>query len=263
LTDRYLDLLVCNNYRHNVSRHIIQKDNGFQVVASLRLFEHDLRIPDSIAVSAGGDLVAVSNHERQRVDVFSNDAGSALRARPLFSLKVTDYPHGVRFGMDDRLILVADAGAPHVHVFARGKDGWSDAASPPVSIRVMDDDAFQRGRRNPQEGGPKGVDILSDGSLFVVSCEEVPIAFFDFRSCRDQLLGHDIAGPRPSRLPEAQVLDVAIATMKGQHEQILALRSEIAGLAKRHQARKDNPGRKLLSLVKRATLKALGSPGKG
>ena len=259
LNDQYFDLLVCNNYRNYVSRHIIQRRNGFEVVAGLRLFAHDLKVPDSIAVSSDGELVAVSNHFGKRVDVFPNDAGSATHSHPVFSLGVVHYPHGLRFAMDDRLLLVADAGAPLVHVFARDGIAWKEARSPLLSIKVIDDDSFRRGHANPQEGGPKGLDILADGSLFVVSCEEVPIAFFDFRSVRDQLVEADTTNHRQFRSSDARLLDTTIATMKGQHDQIGTLRAEIAKLKAMRDRR---PDRWLVRLLKRAALKALGSGGK-
>jgi len=262
LSDEYFDLLVCNNYRNYVSRHLIQRRNGFEVLAEVRLFEHDLKIPDSIAVSTDGKLVAVSNHEGQRIDVFANDADSATRSRPIFSLGVSDYPHGVRFAMDDRLVLVADAGAPLVHVFAQGGTAWKDAKGPNLSITVMDDESFRRGRANPQEGGPKGVDVLADGSVFVVSCEEEPIAFFDFRSVRDHLVGADATNLRHDRSGAARLLDTTLATMKGQHDQIEALRAEVTKLKSEKAMRERTLDQRLVGLLKRAALRTLGSGGK-
>ena len=259
LSDQCFDFLVCNNYRNYVSRHIIQKRNGLQVISSLRLFEHDLKVPDSIAISADGTLVAVSNHFRKRIDVFRNDAGSAAHSPPVFSLGVPHYPHGVRFAMQDRLLLVADAGAPFVQVYARGETLWKAASGPAVSIRVMDDDAFQRGHTNPEEGGPKGLDVLADGTVFVVSCEEVPIAFFDFRSTRDQYAGPDAAVHREFRSNEVGMLETSISVMKGQHEKIGMLQAEVVKLKAERDRSLD---RRLLRLVRRVANKILAAAEK-
>jgi DNA-binding beta-propeller fold protein YncE len=256
LNDDYFDFLVCNNYRHYISRHIIHRSNGFEAISDVRLFEHGLKVPDGIAISTDGELVAVSNHHGKRVDVFRNDAGSGTQSHPVFSLGIPHYPHGVRFAMEDRLILVADAGAPLVHVFARDGSTWKGAENPLLSIKVIDDDAFRRGHKNPMEGGPKGLDILADGSLFVVSCEEVPIAFFDFRSVRDRLVEPDTTNHRHFRSSEARLLDTIMATMKGQHDQMGALRAEVAQLKPKRDPSLDQ---RLLRLLKRAAVKALGS----
>jgi hypothetical protein len=258
LSDQYFDVLVCNNYQNYVSRHIVQRGNRFRVISALRLFEHDLKVPDSIAVSSDGGLVAISNHYGQRIDVFRNDASSAVQSPPAFSLGVPHYPHGVRFAIEDRLVLVADAGAPYVHVYARDGLSWKTARGPAASLRVMDDESFLRGHQTPEEGGPKGLDILTDGSVLVVSCEEVPIAFFDFRSVRDQLVG-PVPDRRALRPRAARMLETTIAAMTGQHDQIRALQAEVAKLK---AIRDRSLDRRLLHMVKRAGLKIIASAGK-
>ena len=259
LEDGYFDFLVCNNYRNHVSRHIVLARNGYEVASSHRLFAHGLRIPDGIAVSSDGDLVAVSNHDGRRIDVFRHNGGSLGQSRPAFSLGIPNYPHGVRFAMDDRLVLVADAGAPLVHVFARNGETWHPSRNPLLSVQVMDDESFQRGRTNPAEGGPKGLDIRADGSLFVVSCEEAPIAFFDFRAVRDQLVGPDAPDYRQPRSGDGRLLEATLAAMKGQRDEIVTLQAKITQL----KALRDRSfDRRLLRLVRRGALKVLNLTGK-
>lgn len=259
LSDQYFDFLVCNNYRHYVSRHIVKRGNGLEVISGLRLFEHGLKVPDSIAVSSDGDLVAVSNHTGKRIDVFQNDAGSAPHTPPVFSLAVPRCPHGVRFAMEDRLILVADAGAPFVQVYARGGAAWKAASGPVTSIRVMDDEVFRRGHKNPEEGGPKGLDLLADGSVLVVSCEEMPIAFFDFRSVRDQFAGPDTVVHRESRSGETRLLETALAAMTGQHRQIGILQAELAQVQAKRERSLD---RRIQRMVRGASLRIIAWAGK-
>lgn len=238
LGDQYFDFLVCNNYRDYVSRHIVQKKNGYEVISGLRLFEHGLKVPDSIAVSTDGGLVAVSNHYGKRVDIFQNDSDSGPQAAPAVSLGVPCYPHGVRFAMQDRLVTVADAGAPLVHIYARDGRSWKTVQRPALSMTVMDEETFQRGHTNPEEGGPKGLDILADGSLLAVSCEEVPIAFFDFRPMRDQLLRSDIADQPDKRMEEARVMETFLSAMKVQHDQIERLHGDMQAIRARRLDRR-------------------------
>ena len=182
--DRF-DLLVCNNFEHSVARLRLGRDagpgsgGGFKVLASRRLLARDLAIPDGVAFSAKRRYIAVSNHDRHRVDIFRNRPGLSKASAPIASLALPGYPHGLRFAGGDRLLLVADAGAPLLHVFRSDSGAWRGALEPRASIRVMDDQTFLRGRHNPEEGGPKGLDLLPDGSLFAVSSEESPLAFFD------------------------------------------------------------------------------------
>ena len=75
----------------------------------------------------------------------------------------------------------SEAGAPFVQVF-RSEDGdWAGERHPAGSIQVVGDEAFGRGNFNPQEGGPKGIDLIPGETLMVASCEEQPLAFFDMR----------------------------------------------------------------------------------
>jgi hypothetical protein len=74
----------------------------------------------------------------------------------------------------------------------------------------MDDAAFERGRYNPEEGGPKGLDVDAGSRVLVVTSECQPLAFFDVRallalaggSAREQSIlgiGHELSLMRESR----------------------------------------------------------------
>ena len=139
-------------------------------------------------------------------------------------------PHGLRFSGDGSRIFVADAGAPYIHVYANDGNGWRGVRSPITSFRVMDEAQFLRGRHNPQEGGPKGLDIDDEMNVLVVTSECQPLAFFDpaailegvavpgssdrgRQTCRystssrsSGAAGKSSAGPDPSRPKPAQRL---------------------------------------------------------
>jgi hypothetical protein len=52
---------------------------------------------------------------------------------------------------------------------------------PVSSFRVLGEVTFRRGRYNPQEGGPKGIDIDCGMNVLATTCEAQPLAFFDLK----------------------------------------------------------------------------------
>jgi hypothetical protein len=171
------EVLICNNYANSVSRHLVDARGTPRVASSQVLLHAGLAIPDGVTVGADHRWVAISNHDTHSVLLFRNEAGLHPATTAHGVLDGVGYPHGLRFTGDGSAVVVADAGAPYVHVYRRGDGTWDGARRPARTIRVMDDDTFERGRHNPQEGGPKGLDIDGTGRLVVVSSEHQPLAF--------------------------------------------------------------------------------------
>jgi hypothetical protein len=184
------DVVICNNYAHNVSRHLLDERDNFSAKGSCRLLAKGLDVPDGISHSNSGEWLAVSNHNKNAVFIFRNDSSLDEESDPVGKLRGVSYPHGLRFSRDDRYIFVADAGAPIVHVFKMNYRGWSGKHFPVYELRVMDEETFKRGHINPKEGGPKGIDLTSDDRVLAVSCEEEPIVFFDVRKMIDTPTTH-------------------------------------------------------------------------
>ena len=180
-----IEVLVCNNYVHHVSRLLLDRRQNYALIASEILTHEGVDVPDGVAYSPAGDWIAVSNHGHHNVFLFRNDSDLGRDSRPQAVLTGINYPHGVRFADNGKAILVADAGAPYVRLY-RCADDWAGEIPPEESVRVMTDETYVAGRVNPAEGGPKGLDITRDGRLMVVSCEEKPFAFFDVRTLIDQ-----------------------------------------------------------------------------
>ena len=176
-----VSLLVCNNYTNRVSRHVVEPGGGYRVVANRPLLRRSLRIPDGIAVSPDGAWVAVSSHWTHDVKLFATRRGLRPWNAPAGTLRGTSFAHGLRFTGDGAHILVADAGAPLVHVYERG-GSWAGDRLPARSLRVIDEAVFLRGRANEAEGGPKGLDIDRSGRVVAVTCEEQPLAFYPLRA---------------------------------------------------------------------------------
>ena len=179
------DVVICNNYANYVSRHLLDERDNFAVHGSCRLLAKGLDVPDGISHSHSGEWLAVSNHNKNAVFIFKNDSSLDGESDPVGKLRGMSYPHGLRFSRDDRYIFVADAGAPIVHVYKMDHRGWSGKHFPVHELRVLDDEAFRRGHVNPGEGGPKGIALTNDDRVLAVSCEEVPVAFFDVRKLTD------------------------------------------------------------------------------
>lgn len=177
-----VELLVCNNYVHHVSRHLLDQNDGFAPVTSEVLLHDGLEVPDGVAHSGSGRWLAVSNHEQRSIFLYRNDVELNPESAPLGRLRGAKYPHGLHFAADDRWLAVADAGTPFVYIYKSDDGDWAGEREPFASLQVVSDDAFERGHFNPQEGGPKGVHFTPDGGLMVITCHEVPLAFFDMRS---------------------------------------------------------------------------------
>lgn len=193
-----IEVLVCNNYVHHVSRLLLDRRKNYALVASEILTHEGVDVPDGVAYSPAGDWIAVSNHGHHNVFLFRNGSDLGHDSRPQAVLTGINYPHGVRFVDNGKAILVADAGAPFVLLY-RCEGDWSGEIPPEESVRVMTDETYMAGRVNPAEGGPKGLDVTRDGRLMVISCEEKPFAFFDVRTLIDQR-----ETLRPSNVTEAE-----------------------------------------------------------
>jgi hypothetical protein len=169
------DAWVAHNWSDVVARYRIAGDGS--IASGDVAVRHGLDLPDGLAVSDDGRWLAVSNHETHDVLVFETDASAD--PAPVGVLRGVSYPHGLRFAYDDRVLLVADAGAPYVSVFTRAGDAWMGATYPSSWIRVLDRDTFARGHHDPREGGPKGLDVERRTNVLVVTTEQLPVAFFD------------------------------------------------------------------------------------
>jgi DNA-binding beta-propeller fold protein YncE len=178
---RCYDLIVCRNYSRRVTRHRLEARSGLRVTRSSVILRRGLDVPDGVAVSPSGRWIAISNHHAHEVFMFRNTWLLGKKSRPAGELRATTYPHGLRFTPDGRYLLVADAGNPIVNIYATANDNWRGAREPVASVRVLDDAAFRHGQggADPEEGGPKGLDIHPDINVLVTTNGSIPLAFFD------------------------------------------------------------------------------------
>lgn len=177
LPDGQPGLLVVNNYKHRVTRHVLDPQRAYRPIRHRVALWRGLRIPDGIAASPDERWVAVSSHLTHDVKVYDAAQGMNWRLQPAASLPGADYPHGLRFSMDGRRLFVADAGAPYVLIYERG-DAWSGVHRPAGRVRIMDEETFGSRRANPSEGGPKGVDVDRSGRLLAITCHQLPLRLY-------------------------------------------------------------------------------------
>jgi hypothetical protein len=191
----FCEALICNNYVHTVTRHRLDLGAGCSIKNSEVLLKKWLDIPDSICVSKETQWIAVSNHGTHAVLLFENNPLLKGSSDPAGILLRTNYPHGLRFTSDGRFILVADAGSPYVNIYETDDSNWRGVRDPLLSFRVLNDEAFLRGRHSREEGGPKGIDINNAMNIFVTTCESQPLAFFDLAAIlEDACSGDRVSG---------------------------------------------------------------------
>jgi hypothetical protein len=173
------EILVCNNYTHRISRHIFATHLPFCPSFDSTLLNEGFQIPDGIAINHNQSWLAISNHGTCSVLMFDLKAGVRRSSEAVGRLTMEGmYPHGLRFSGDGRRIFVADAGAPFVHVYEADENGWRGSRTPRASLEVLSEEVFLKGRNNPQEGGPKGIDLTAAGDVMAVSCHQQPLNLF-------------------------------------------------------------------------------------
>lgn len=153
---RFVEAFVCNTYANHVSRHLLDRDSGWNAVHSEKIIE-DLGIPDGVALSNNREWMAISNHASHQIFIFRLTAEMSLSsASPYGVLNNVNAPHGIAFANDDRAMLAADGGLPYIHVYESDKSGdWGGERWPIASKRVMSDEVFNHGRQNHISGGAK------------------------------------------------------------------------------------------------------------
>ena len=179
IDDNLCEVLVCGNYVDHVSRHILDKRENFSVRRNVVLLHKGLSTPDGVCVSQDGRWIAISNHDTHRVFLYENTPQLNRESEPDGILRNIHCPHGLRFTSDGGFMLVADAASPCVNVYAREGISWKGTHDPVTLFSVMSKDIFKRGRQNPLEGGPKGIDIDRDMNVLVTTCEQQILSFFD------------------------------------------------------------------------------------
>ena len=144
----------------------------------------------ALRVSRDMRWIAISNHNTRNVLLYENRALLNESSDPDGILRGVYYPHGLTFTSDGHFILVADAGSPYVHLYEKDVSDWRGVHNPLLSLRVLNDKDFLRGRqggRSGPKGGPRGVDIDNSMNIFVTTCEIQPLGFFDLKRALEKM----------------------------------------------------------------------------
>jgi hypothetical protein len=172
------EVLICDHAEHIVTRHVLEARPGGVVTHDV-LLRKLLLFPDGAVISPDRRWMAVSNHSTHSVLMYENSTTLSADAVPVGILRRVYAPHGLRFSADGKHLLVADAEAPHVLVYACERNDWSGIRNPTATLTIMDDETFRRGHLGPGDGGPKGLDIDAGSQVIAVTSRCQPIAFFD------------------------------------------------------------------------------------
>lgn len=187
------EILICSDYSNKVSKHSFnggasKTDNG------RALLQKWIRFPDGICISEKKEWIAVSNHDTHAVFIYKNDDALGPTAKPV-GLMRHYYPHGLRFVSDDQFLLATSAGSPFLNIYEASNGDWRGVRNPALTVRVLSDDDFLRCRISREDGGPKGVDVNRDMDLLVVTCENIPLQFFDLQSILQQARSNSRSAP--------------------------------------------------------------------
>lgn len=187
LGDGRFRVLVCNNYIHTITSHtgtfpqsIPGSSRRFKRIRNDGIFlEKGLTVPDGICVSPDRQWLAVSVHSSGNLHLYRLDQELDRNTPPAVILEGVVCPHGLQFSADGKVLYAADSASPYLHLFYRPGDTWASLPSPDKSIRILTEEQFLKGRYNVEEGGLKGIDVLHRDNILVVTCEHLPLAFYD------------------------------------------------------------------------------------
>ena len=175
--DLAAQLLVCDNIKHSISSHTVIA-GATCVLPGRVLLQQRLQIPDGVTVSPDGRWMAVSNHASHEIFFYDRSRRLGPDSEPHGIARGGDYPHGLRFSPDGSSLYVADAGQPFVLRFSAPEGDWAGDRRESGKIRVMDEETFLMGRYNPQEGGPKGLELDPGGEVLLVTSDYQRLAAF-------------------------------------------------------------------------------------
>ena len=176
-----VEVTIGMTYVGKVGRYILDRDNkdgDWSVIYGETLLSGGMTLPDANAISISGDWIAVSDPNEHAVLIYRNTGELNALTEPSGVLKGVRSPHGLVFLADDRFLLVNDASYPYVYTYEAPFADWTGHRTPIKSTRVMNDETFFCNAFNSEEGGPKGMELLQDHDVLVLTSHCQPMAVF-------------------------------------------------------------------------------------
>ena len=169
--------------QNTVTRHAYELSEGGITTGEAELVAHDaIEIPDGIALTRTGDLLAVSNSAFSKIFVY-NTATRNLQC--VLRDPRMNNAHGLCFDASGSTLYAVDAGQPFVYGF-HSRDGWKTSvhgAACMFSAFEQQNFALAKQGIPPQtqtiEGGLKGIDIDPTGRILAVTARRQTLRFFD------------------------------------------------------------------------------------
>lgn len=125
-----------------------------------------------VAWSAGRKSLGVLAELGRTEDVMFSPNGHRLAVAGFQVNRIAVFSVRVKQREDEKAIRLTD-------VYNRDGPDWRGTRDPSRLFPAMDRALFLKGQHNPQEGGPKGIDIDGQRKLLVSTCETQTLAFFD------------------------------------------------------------------------------------
>ena len=177
------ELIVCCNYKSTVTSHPFRIRWGRVRTGQGRLLVGEgLDIPDGVARSEDGRHLAVSDHENQRIVIYSDGEASP-------SCELADpsmgYPHGLCFDSSGRVMIASDAGKRELQIYVTSDRWKSSMSSSSMKMTVVEEDAYSKTRESvpeqarPLEGGVKGIDMNPSGKILAMTCQNQLLRFLE------------------------------------------------------------------------------------
>jgi len=169
--------------RNTVTRHAYSVSEESISTGEAELVAQDaIEIPDGIALTRTGDLLAVSNSAFSKIFVY-NTATRNLQC--VLRDPRMNNAHGLCFDASGSTLYAVDAGQPFLYGF-HSRDGWKTsvhAAACMFSAFEQQNFALAKQGIPPQiqtiEGGLKGIDIDPTGHILAVTARRQTLRFFD------------------------------------------------------------------------------------
>jgi len=172
-------VFVCNNYTNVVTCHEIQICEDICLKKQGALIKQGLDLPDGIAIDPRQEWVATSNHNTGTAQLHKLDTSLSPLTEPSCVLQGMVCPHGLNFSQNSQQLFVTDSATQYLNIYQKPKKrGWPATMKPCKTIKVMNEETYQKGRFNIQEGGVKAIDFDHANGVAILTSTHTGLKFY-------------------------------------------------------------------------------------